>query len=58
MNHAGMKAIEFRTNPHGVVTKKFSLFRLWRDVTEALKTNDIESATAAKHKVFVEKIIP
>lgn len=27
------------------------LFRLWRDVTEALKTNDIESATAGKHKV-------
>jgi hypothetical protein len=39
---------------HGIVVKYefyIFLFRLWRDVTEALKTNDIESATAAKHKV-------
>ncbi|XP_028404768.1 oxysterol-binding protein-related protein 9-like [Dendronephthya gigantea] len=31
--------------------EEFESRRLWRDVTEALKTNDIESATAGKHKL-------
>ena len=27
------------------------IFRLWKDVTSALKKDDLEAATAAKHKV-------
>ena len=31
----------------------FSASRMWDDVTNALKINDIENATAGKHKVQI-----
>ena len=40
-----------------LVLNKSVLSRLWRDVTEALKNSDVDSATAEKHKVKHNRIL-